>query len=48
MKLAEIQAAIGCAKSTASMIPPGALAPALRHWEALAALADRLHVQGAT
>jgi CRISPR-associated endonuclease Cas1 len=39
VKLSEIMAATGVAKSTASMIRSGRHVPALRHWEALAELA---------
>lgn len=39
VRLAEIMAAAGVAKSTASMIRSGRHVPALRHWEPLAALA---------
>jgi hypothetical protein len=38
VKLSEIMAACGVAKSTASMIRSGRHVPALRHWEALAEL----------
>jgi hypothetical protein len=39
MKLGEIQGALSCAKSTASMIRSGTRIPAVRHWQALAKLA---------
>jgi CRISPR-associated endonuclease Cas1 len=40
VKLREIMAATGMAKSSASMVRSGVRVPALRHWEALATLAD--------
>jgi hypothetical protein len=39
VQLRQIMAALGCAKSTASMIRSGRHVPALRHWPALAGLA---------
>jgi CRISPR-associated protein Cas1 len=40
VKLTEIMRATGMAKSSASMVRSGRRVPALRHWSALAALAD--------
>jgi hypothetical protein len=40
VKLRDIMAATGMSKSTASMVRSSARVPALRHWPALAALAD--------
>ncbi len=41
VKLSEIMAACGVSKSTASMVRSGKHRPALRHWEALSALARK-------
>jgi hypothetical protein len=41
VKLREIMAACGVAKSTASMIRSGARIPALRHWSRLASIIDQ-------
>jgi len=46
VRLTAIMAAVGCAKSTASMIRSGRHVPALRHWASLAKLPQLAEVVG--